>query len=137
MNSNEHEDEEEDFSPSALIQLFERVAFERGHDVHDQVASMVQYWSSAQVDRSLNALPLRLSLLQITLDLLDAFIDCIKMIFLQPYLHQNPRINDFVISLTHVMNLSYNSNKNLALVFETLVDLYSQVSELIGARRRW
>lgn len=49
MNSDEHE--EENLSPSKIIELFERIAFERGQDIHDQVESMVQFWSSTQVDR--------------------------------------------------------------------------------------
>lgn len=44
-------EDEEDHSdePSPIIQLFERLSFERGHEVHDQVASMVELFSSAEV----------------------------------------------------------------------------------------
>ena len=44
----EHEEQDID-DPSPIIQLFERVSFERGHEVHDQVASMVELFSSADV----------------------------------------------------------------------------------------
>jgi hypothetical protein len=45
----EHEEEHSDDDPSPIIQLFERVSFERGHEVHDQVASMVELFSSSEV----------------------------------------------------------------------------------------
>jgi hypothetical protein len=35
--------EEEDVSP--IIRIFERLTFERGHDVHDQVSSMIELFS--------------------------------------------------------------------------------------------
>jgi hypothetical protein len=37
--------EEEDVSP--IIRIFERLTFERGHDVHDQVSSMIELFSSS------------------------------------------------------------------------------------------
>lgn len=105
--------EENHRSPSFIIQLFERLAFEGGQDVHDQITSMVNFWSSVQI----------------TLEMLDVLIDCLKMIFLQAYLWKNVRINDFLIAFIHVTHLSYQTNKNLALVFETIIDLFGQVSD--------
>ena len=43
----ETEAEADDVSP--IIQIFERLTFERGHEVHDQVASMVELFSLCQV----------------------------------------------------------------------------------------
>jgi len=37
--------EEEDVSP--IIRIFERLTFERGHDIHDQVSSMIELFSSS------------------------------------------------------------------------------------------
>ena len=41
------EDEYEEISP--IIQLFERLTFERGHEVHEQVTSMIDFFSSSDV----------------------------------------------------------------------------------------
>ena len=35
--------EEEEISP--IIRIFERLTFERGHEIHDQVSSMVELFS--------------------------------------------------------------------------------------------
>ena len=43
----ETEAEIDDLSP--IIQIFERLTFERGHEVHDQVSSMVELFSLGQV----------------------------------------------------------------------------------------
>ncbi len=37
------EEMQEDISP--IIRIFERLTFERGHDVHDQVSSMIELFS--------------------------------------------------------------------------------------------
>lgn len=41
-------EEEEEISP--IIQIFERLTFERGHDIHDQVSSMIDFFSSSDVN---------------------------------------------------------------------------------------
>ena len=41
------EEEDEEFSP--IIRIFERLTFERGQDIHDQVASMIELFSSSDV----------------------------------------------------------------------------------------
>lgn len=41
-------EEEQHISP--IIQIFERLTFERGHEVHDQVASMAEVFSLSNVN---------------------------------------------------------------------------------------
>jgi hypothetical protein len=43
----EIEEEEEAISP--IIQIFERLTFERGQDIHDQVSSMIELFSISDV----------------------------------------------------------------------------------------
>ncbi|CAF1361882.1 unnamed protein product [Adineta steineri] len=100
--------EDEQISP--IIQIFERLTFERGHEVQDQVTAIIELFSLSDV----------------TLDMLDTLIDCIKIIFVNQHTNKNIRILDFIITLTHVTHISYTSNKNLALVFDTLIDIFSQ-----------
>ncbi|CAF4121130.1 unnamed protein product, partial [Adineta steineri] len=100
--------EDEQISP--IIQIFERLTFERGHEVQDQVTAITELFSLSDV----------------TLDMLDTLIDCIKIIFVNQHTNKNIRIFDFIITLTHVTHISYTSNKNLALVFDTLIDIFSQ-----------
>lgn len=60
--------------------------------------------------------------------MLDTLIECVKIIFVHPNINKNMRVLDFLIILTHVTHLNYESNKNLALVFDALIDIFSQVS---------
>ena len=59
--------------------------------------------------------------------MLDVLVECIKTIFVHPHLSKNTRIFDFLTAFTHVTHLNYASNKNLSLVFDALMDIYSQV----------
>lgn len=65
--------------------------------------------------------------LKINLEMLDVFIDCIKITFVHSQFHKNTRIIDFLANFTHVAYLNLNVNKNLLLVFEGLLDIYCQV----------
>jgi hypothetical protein len=47
MDIIEVEDEEE-ISP--IIRIFERLTFERGHEIHDQVSSMIELFSLSNVN---------------------------------------------------------------------------------------
>jgi hypothetical protein len=59
--------------------------------------------------------------------MLDTLIECIKIIFVHQHTNKNIRILDFLITLTHVTHINYTSNKNLSLVFDALIDIFSQV----------
>ncbi|CAM4816368.1 unnamed protein product [Rotaria magnacalcarata] len=111
-------EEEEQISP--IIQIFERLTFERGHEVHDQVASMVELFSLSNV----------------TLDMLDTFIECVKIIFVHQPTSKNMRILDFLIILTHVTHINYANNTNLSLVFDALIDIFSQTMVAIDSQIR-
>jgi len=43
----EQEEGEEEISP--IIRIFERLTFERGHEIHDQVSSMIEVFSLSNV----------------------------------------------------------------------------------------
>jgi hypothetical protein len=47
MDIDEVENEQEEISP--IIQIFERLTFERGHELHDQVSSMIEVFSLSNV----------------------------------------------------------------------------------------
>jgi hypothetical protein len=59
--------------------------------------------------------------------MLDTLIECVKIIFVHPHTNKNMRILDFLITLTHVTHINYTSNKNLSLVFDALIDIFTQV----------
>lgn len=59
--------------------------------------------------------------------MLDTLIECVKVIFINQQTNKNQRNLDFLVALTHVTHLTYTSNKNLALVFDALIDVFSQV----------
>ena len=59
--------------------------------------------------------------------MLDTLIECVKTIFVHPHTNKNIRILDFLITLTHVTHINYTSNKHLSLVFDALIDIFSQV----------
>ena len=59
--------------------------------------------------------------------MLDTLIECVKIVFVHQQTNKNMRILDFLITLTHVTHINYTSNKNLALVFDALIDIFSQV----------
>jgi hypothetical protein len=40
-------EQEEEISP--IIRIFERLTFERGHEIHDQVSSMIEVFSLSNV----------------------------------------------------------------------------------------
>ncbi|CAF0809532.1 unnamed protein product [Adineta ricciae] len=101
-------EEQEDLSP--IIQIFERLVFQRNQELHDQVSSMIDLFSLSEV----------------TLDMLDTLIECVKVIFVNQQTNKNQRNLDFLVTLTHVTHLTYTSNKNLALVFDALIDVFSQ-----------
>ncbi len=42
-------EEIEEVKISPIIQIFERLTFERGHDLHDQVSSMIELFSLSDV----------------------------------------------------------------------------------------
>lgn len=48
MNMIDEEEEEEEFSP--IIRIFERLTFERGQEIHDQVSSLIELFSSSDVN---------------------------------------------------------------------------------------
>lgn len=64
---------------------------------------------------------------KVTLDMLDTLIECVKIIFVHQHTNKNLRILDFLITLTHVTHINYTSNKNLSLVFDALIDIFTQV----------
>lgn len=43
--------EKEEISP--IIRIFERLTFERGHEIHDQVSSMIELFSLSDVNNFL------------------------------------------------------------------------------------
>ncbi|UJR21826.1 hypothetical protein I4U23_024900 [Adineta vaga] len=112
-------EEQENLSP--VIRLFERLAFERGQEVHDQVSSMIELFSMSEV----------------TLDMLDTLIECVKVIFVNQQTNKNQRLLDFLIILAHVTHLNYTSNKNLSLVFDALIDIFSQAMIAIDSHIRY
>ena len=59
--------------------------------------------------------------------MLDTMIECVKIIIVHPHLNKNLRINDFLITFTHVTHINYTTNKNLSLVFDALIDSFTQV----------
>ena len=126
MDITEVEDQEE-ISP--IIQIFERLTFERGHELHDQVSSMIELFSLSDVsDFDLYKRNIQFCFdQQVTLEMLDTLIECVKVIFVHPNTNKNIRILDFLITLTHVTHINYTSNKNLSLVFDALIDIFSQV----------
>lgn len=96
---------------SPIIDVFERLSFKRRHDIHDCISSLINYFSSVDID----------------LEMLDILVDCIRISFVNPQLHKKTRIIDFLANFTHIAYINMNVNKNLAMVFETLFDLYCQV----------
>jgi hypothetical protein len=42
-------EDEEEISP--IIRIFERLTFERGHEIHDQVSSMIELFSLSNVKK--------------------------------------------------------------------------------------
>ncbi|CAF4145273.1 unnamed protein product [Rotaria sordida] len=100
------EEEEENISP--IIQIFECLTFERGHQIHDQVTSMIDLFSLSNV----------------TLDMLDTLIQCVKIVFIHQHTNKNMQILDFLITLTYVTHINYKNNKNLSLIFDALIDIY-------------
>jgi hypothetical protein len=61
--------------------------------------------------------------------MLDTFIECVKIIFVHQSTSKNMRILDFLIILTHVTHINYANNTNLSLVFDALIDIFSQVEK--------
>jgi len=59
--------------------------------------------------------------------MLDTLIDCVKIVFIHQQTHKNARILEFLITLAHFTHMHYTNNKNLSLVFDALIDLFSQV----------
>ncbi|CAF4710917.1 unnamed protein product, partial [Rotaria sp. Silwood2] len=112
-------EEEENISP--IIQIFERLTFERGHEIHDQVSSMIDLFSLSNV----------------TLDMLDILIECVKIVFIHQQTNKNMRTLDFLITLTHVTHINYTTNKNLSLVFDALIDIFSQTMVAIDSQIRY
>jgi hypothetical protein len=43
-------EDEEEISP--IIRIFERLTFERGHEIHDQVSSMIELFSLSNVKKN-------------------------------------------------------------------------------------
>ena len=60
--------------------------------------------------------------------MLDTLVECIKIIFIQQKTNKNMRVLDFLITLTHVTHINYTNKKNLSLVFDTLMDIFTQVN---------
>jgi hypothetical protein len=54
MDITEEIQEDEDISP--IIRIFERLTFERGHEIHDQVSSMIELFSLSDVSYSFKRL---------------------------------------------------------------------------------
>lgn len=61
--------------------------------------------------------------------MLDTLIECVKIIFVRENTNKNTRILDFLITLTYVTHINYTKNTNLSLVFDALMDLFSQVTQ--------
>ena len=59
--------------------------------------------------------------------MLDTLIECVKIITVHTHLNKNLRIVDFLITFTHVTHINYATNKNLSLVFDALIDSFTQV----------
>ncbi|CAF4257700.1 unnamed protein product, partial [Rotaria sordida] len=100
---------------------FERLTFERGHEIYDQVTSMIELFS----------------LSNITLDMLDTLIECVKIVFIHQHTNKNMRILDFLITLTHVTHINYKNNKNLSLVFDALIDIFTQTMVAVDSQIRY
>ncbi|CAF4488881.1 unnamed protein product [Rotaria sp. Silwood2] len=77
------------------------------------------------------------SLSNITLDMLDILIECVKIVFIHQQTNKNMRTLDFLITLTHVTRINYTTNKNLSLVFDALIDIFSQTMVAIDSQIRY
>lgn len=61
--------------------------------------------------------------------MLDTLIECVRIIFIHQSTIKNIRILDFLSTLIHITHINYANNKNLSLVFDALIDVFSQVKE--------